>query len=228
VTTSEIAKPIFVSPNASETPAIKARRLLRSASNAAEHLETDVCELVTMRAWEVLGYTNFAEMWHGENGLACPTHVKALATVALAAEGMNTNRGRTAPNGHTLNDIADAVGFPNSGQKGRHVAGVLAQLRHGVPVDEVSAGGWVGAKARIAQYGDKEFTSRYRSRLKPRRMGKTDDELVNVSMNLPKRDTREIEEIARNAAVPNAEIYRQAVAEYLARYRASRMGGEPE
>jgi hypothetical protein len=199
--------------------AARAKQLLHLAADASKQLEESVRELVSMRAWDVLGYANLSEMWEAENGFKCPTYVKVLAVDALVAEGMR-NQGRrplgdrsgriyTPVNtGHTNADVALMVGMPTeeraergAGPHSNTVSSVRWQLREGITPDKVVLG---------------------KARPKARRIGKNQDELVNEGFNIVRRDADAIAEIARKGDVPKAEIYRQAVAEYLARYRASR------
>lgn len=204
----------------------RAKALLKSAAKAADQLESDVRELVAMRAWEVLGYEDFSEMWEEENGFEPPTLVQVLAIDALKDEGMNTRRGHAmqqagGPNGHTLAGIAEAVGVSTNNPTST-VHGILTQLRHGVPAEHVVKGSDRGQYERvIGEHGDRPYQPGY-ARPRSRRLGKASDELVNVGFNLIRSDADEIAKIAKQAAVPNADIYRQAVAEYLMRHRESR------
>lgn len=206
--------------------AIKAR--LKSAAKAADQLESDVRWLVSNRAWETLGYFNFSEMWEKENGYAPPAIAKMLAADALMQEGMNTSRGpnsgTTRKNGHTNTDVARAIGYAVHNQGGIEIAPSVAALRvqrdHGVPVERRSSDpGKSGAI--VGKYGDTPYV---RKRSSPRRSGKAPEELVSASAYVPRADDDAIAEIARQANVPKAEIYRQAVAEYLMRHRESRPG----
>jgi hypothetical protein len=215
----------------------RARQLLHSAAEASKQLEENVRELVAMRAWEVLGYTDVSEMWEKENGFKIPTHVLAIALTALVAEGVKAPRpgprpvpttvaGRRAQVETTRSnaDIARMLGMPVYNNKnGDYAPGVSCmriQLQHGVPPEKVSRGASHSlAKAKIELYGDRPYT---RQRPTPRRLGKALDEPVTEGFTIARREADEIGEIARQADVPKAEIYRQAVAEYLARYRASR------
>lgn len=211
-----------------EATVARARQLLHTAADASKQLEETVAELVAMRAWDVLGYKDFSEMWERENGFECPTYAKVLAVQALEdQEGRNTRTGapfsRSGPNGHTVSSIAKAVGIATqSDGRGGEISGFVTRARRqldaGVPADKVITGSHAGAISRnIDQYGT-------RARAKPRRLGKTPDESVQACVYLPRRDDDEIADIARNADVPKAEIYRQAVAEYLMRHRESRPG----
>lgn len=210
-----------------------ARRLLKSAANAAAQLESDVRALVAMRAWEVLGYENFSEMWEKENGFKCPPFVQVLAVDTFRQEGMRPQgmKSGTAPAAglHTNGDVGRMVGLPvteelnSSGAKiaRSHVAKtILRQLDHGVPPGKVVKGTGGTYRKVIEEHGTKPMQTRARPH--PRRLGKGPDEFVNESVYIVRRDADAIAEIARKADVTKSEIYRQAVAEYLARYRASR------
>lgn len=206
--------------NTSATVA-RARQLLHAAADASKQLEESVRELVAMRAWEVLGYEDFSEMWEKENGFPCPTLVQVLAVDALRREGMNSLRGRYAnpPNGHTRSSVAEAVGIRSKST----IDGMLAQLSHGVsPTHVVKAGGTSGRTTKdvIDAHGAMPYAPRARGQ--QRRQGAAPDDLVGLSSNVPRRLDDEIGEIARKADVPKAEIVRQALEEYAARYRESR------
>jgi hypothetical protein len=205
---------------------IRARQLLASAAKAVDQFEDAIRELVAMRAWVLLGYKDLAMMWEAENGFKCPTYAKVLGVEAMESEGMNTRTGansvRLGTNGHTLTDVAKAVGFPvqarGSDRPGKEnapaVSAVLKQLKAGVPADKVVSGGAASTiKNAIGKYGT-------RARNTNRRMGASPDELVSETVNLVKRDSDAISEIARKANVPKAEIYRQAVTQYLDRARS--------
>lgn len=213
----------------------RAKALLKSAAKAADQLESDVRELVAMRAWGVLGYENFSEMWEKENGYAAPSHVQVLAVMAIREEGMNTTRGPGANNEHTHVDVAKAVGLSVRSHQGRlskdgkrpvgafdhapQVSGIFKQLDHGVPPEHVAKhSGGAKVKANIDRFGSGDVP---RKRPQPRRMGKLPDELVSEGFTTTRREADEIAEIARKADTTKAEIYRQAVAEYLMRHRAS-------
>ncbi len=203
----------------------RARSLLRSAAKAVDAFEEAIRELVSMRAWVVLGYEDLAAMWDAETGFKCPTYAKVLAVQALEREGLNTARGFGADrkpvpsNGHTNLSIAKQVGLPvyAKGAKGSSspvVTQVRRQLDHGVPADKVLLGDAYSANRRIDEHGT-------RARGKPRRLGKGPDESVQAVIYLPRRNDDAISEMARKADVPKAEIYRQAVAEYLQRHNVS-------
>lgn len=198
----------------------KARALLKSASGAVKQLEDDVHELVTMRAWEVLDYENFSVMWEEECGFKPPTYVKALATDVLREEGLNSSKGSAKPNGHTVVDVAEMIGFPITldSRRGTEMSTAATafcqQLKAGVPPEKVVSSNSI-ARQNISEYGT-------RARQQPRRIGKLADERVPENFQLRRGDADAISEIARKANVSKAEIYRQAVAEYLQRYNESR------
>ncbi len=198
-----------------EAAVARARALLHVAAEASAQLEESVQLLVAMRAWDLLGYENFSEMWERENGFKCPTYVRILATIDVASEGMNTVRNCTTspPNGHRLSDVANLVGMGGKGTVSNQsaVSAILRQARAGVPAEHI----------RPSASSAPDIISRH-ARGVPRRMGASPDELVAENFGLPKRDADAIAEIARQANVPKAEIYRQAVAEYLMRHRESR------
>jgi hypothetical protein len=196
------------------------RARIQSAARAAKQLETDVRWLVKERAWEVLGYKDFSEMWQQENGFPAPTQAQVLVIDAFRVEGMSTSRGRNKPNGHTLGDVADSVGIPRSSTHG-----VLTQLRHGVPAENVMKGNsFAQFGDRIANFGRTPASPAHQRRAQPKRMGKAPNELVTAGFNITRADADAIADIARDAHVPAADIYRQAVAEYLMRHRESRPG----
>lgn len=200
----------------------RAKLLLKSAAKAADRLESDVRELVAMRAWEVLGYRDFSDMWEHQLGYKCPTYVQVLAVDAFRRAGMNTRKppfsGVYQPNGPTQVDVAKAVGLPvfagKTGENSSTTTNILTQLDTGVDPKNVTKNP-KRVDAVIEQHGT-------RARPKPRRLGKALDEMVQEGFGLRRSEAEEITEIARRAGVPKAEIYRQAVAEYLIRYRASR------
>ncbi len=204
----------------------RARELLKVAAGAEQTLRESVHELVTMRAWEVLRHENFSAMWLAENGYACPTQVQALAVEALVSEGINTAHSTKPPNGHTGVVIARFVGLPIESRSDRNVSErstvarqMVVQILHGVPADRVRRGNSGASRAAIAEHGT---VSHPNARPKPRRLGKSPDELVAEGFNLPRRDADEVAEVARQSNVPKAEIYRQAVAEYLDRLREAK------
>jgi hypothetical protein len=183
--------------------AIRAR--LRQAKNAAERLQEDVDWLVAERAWEILGYNNFSEMWMKENGFEPSTHIQVLAISSLAKEGMNVVRGPGNKTGHTRVDVAKMIGISihldsrNGNLRSPMVDGILSQLREGIPPERV--------------------IKDTRKRSRPRRIGKLANEYVPTSLYLRKWCVDEVAEIARASDVPNAEIYRQAIEEFLSRAR---------
>ncbi|MFC3454063.1 hypothetical protein [Amycolatopsis speibonae] len=199
----------------------RARSLLRSAAKAVDAFEEAIRELVAMRAWVVLGYKDLCVMWEAENGFKCPTYAKVLAVETLAAEGMNTRTGHAVrvhgPDGHTAAHVADLVGLPKAKSNGptgssRHVIAIRRQLDAGVPAKDV------GLSPHTAAANLHKFA---KSRPKPRRIGKAPDEFVNEGFAIPRRDADAVAEVAREADVPKAAIYRQAVAEYLQRHNVS-------
>lgn len=197
----------------------RARQLLHSAAEASKQLEENVRELVAMRAWDVLGYENFSEMWEEENGFAPPSLVRVLAVAEiLRAEPMRPTSGPLDErHGLTNADVAEAVGLTNI----THVTAIKRQLEHGVLPGNVALT-LESVPARIAKFGSIPYEPPRRGQ--PRRRGAAPDDLVDESFKLRRRDADAVDDIAKTAAVPTtkSEIYRQAVAEYLARYRASR------
>lgn len=200
------------------------RRLVRSLGNDVKGIAAKVPEIVKRRAWEVLGYENFPEMFEAENGFMPPTYLDVLVVEALAAEGMRgpgVKNGDKRASGHREADIARMAGLPIYHEPGRRkdsspmVGAIRRQLSAGVRPERVIKGSAPGVRRNIEQHGA-------RARSKPRRMGKSPDELVSVGLNLPRRDADAIAEIARSWDLPNTEIYRQAVAEYLARHRTAK------
>lgn len=196
----------------------KAKRLLKSAVRAVETLAEDVAELTRMRAWQVMGYPNFSDMWEAETGFSCPPPVKVMAVTAMANEGMVT-RGRPRKDGTrsglTPADIASAIGYGVYERDGKttspQVGVILYQYRNGVPVDLISAGSdHTRAQEVVRLHG------RARSTKRPS-LGAGPDDMISCSVNLRRRDRDSIRDIARKAGVPDSEIYRQAIAEYLAR-----------
>lgn len=207
-----------------------ARELLASAAKAADQLENDVRQLVSMRAWEVLGYDNFSAMWRSENGFQCPTHVRTLVVLALSDEGMDTRKGACRyleePNGHRTADIAEMAGMTVkpvrdkegniTGRGSGAVSAVLRQHKAGVPPEHIVQNDnhrWQNKK--IEQFGDTELS--HRKRPQPRRMGRLPEETVTEGFTLPRSVADEVSEIARNSDTTKADIYRQAITEYLSR-----------
>lgn len=201
------------------------RELLKSAARAAEQLDSDVRELVTARAWDVLGHDTFTAMWQAEVGYDCPRVVQVIAVDTLRLEGMTTRRGPVGGvwqhDGHTQVGIAEMIGLsvytnPKNGNRSAgQVTGIIQQLEHGVPAEHV-------VKATGPKMHEAIETWGTRKRARPRRIGKAPDELVHDGLYVPRRDLDALTEIARQADVPRAEIYRQAIAEYLARWRETR------
>ncbi|MGH2868243.1 MAG: hypothetical protein ACRDNK_11845 [Solirubrobacteraceae bacterium] len=218
----------------------RARRLLRSAAKAVDEFEDAIRELVEMRAWTVLGYDNLADMWEKENGFKCPSYAKVLAVEAMSSEGMNTRVGnsfkRLGPNGHSTATIADQVGMSKSVRLNGHTASsaqvgsIMRQLDHGVPANKIMTTAHSGRiRENIVNNGTQELhTRRSHARPIPRRHGKSASELVSVSVNVLKRYDVAMGEVARKADVPKAEIYRQAVTEYLDRHGISAFYGQAD
>lgn len=183
------------------------RARLQSAARAAKQLETDVRWLVKERAWDVLGYTNFSEMWEKENGFECPTVVVTLAVKAVMdTHDVQDRRGVPRRGALRAADVADLIGLPSivnprtGSRQSSAASDIMAQLRDGTPPELV----------------------RKVKRGRSKRHGKLPTDLILKSIYLVKFQADEVTEIARKADLPDAEIYRQAVAEYLARYRESR------
>lgn len=202
------------------------RARVQSAARAAKQLETDVRWLVKERAWEVLGYENFAEMWDMENGFRMPTHVEVLAVDTLRVEGMRpqgVKNGDKRVGGHRTSDVARMIGMPvyqgdsDGKERSPTVRAIIRQLDAGVPADRVTKSNGRDVLRTIENHGT-------RARQHSRRIGKGPDELVLEGFNVRRGDADEVAQIAREADVPKAEIYRQFVAEGLARYRESRPG----
>lgn len=207
--------------NQAKVNACKAR--LDQAIKAAGDLESSVRWLVKERAWEVLGYPNLSDMWEAHAGHKCPTHVKAIAVDAMRHEGMNSVAGGPGGgiDGHTVGDVAEAIGLPTYPLRSGNVSsstasGMIRQLESGVPPAQVRATGSSAVQNRVIQeHGT-------RARQHPRRSGASPTDLVSASVLVQRQDDDAVAEIARKADVPKAEIYRQAVAEYLMRHRESR------
>lgn len=190
------------------------RARIQSAVKAAKQVESDIRWLVKERAWEVLGYENFSAMWAAECGFAAPPFIRIVAANAMMDEGMNSNHPKIAPNGHLQKDIAKAIGFKtsitNKGSEGSSTVSALDnQRRDGIPLRE-----------QRMNYRTAHTTMR--ARATPRRTGKGPQELVHESVNVVRADADAIDKIARESHVPKAEIYRQAISEYLMRHRESR------
>ncbi|MCU1687827.1 MAG: hypothetical protein JWQ81_8566 [Amycolatopsis sp.] len=197
---------------------IRARQLLASAAKAVDQFEDAIRELVTMRAWVLLGYKDLAMMWEAENGFKCPTYAKALAVEVYEEEGMLSPGGDVRRQGHRSADVAKAVGLPfHTNSKGNEsstqVTSMRSQLAAGVPAKHVVSTGGNPARKAIDSYGT-------RARSHVRRSGVGPDEMVSESFHLVRREADAISEIARKANVPKAEIYRQAVTQYLERARS--------
>jgi hypothetical protein len=195
----------------------RARELLHTAADASKKLEQSVRELVTMRAWEVLGHKNFCEMWKSEHGYGCPPQAQIVAVDTLRQEGMTSDPLKNTKDGFTQTEVAAMVGVQPD------VAGLIVkQLDHGVPISNVIR--TRTSTEAFADHVNANGTVPYlpRKRPQPRRMGKAPHELVSISGRVERWMDDDIADIAREADVPKAEIVRQAVAEYLARHRASR------
>lgn len=211
-----------VTPNT--TDIARARHLLTSAAKAVGAFEGAIRELVALRAWELLGYENLSVMWETENGFKCPTYAKVLAVEALESEGVNTRTGFAyrayGPDGHITAEVALAVGLPtHTRPNGTVVSSTLksvrAQLAAGVPADRV-----------VFRTENRRSIEKYGTRA--RRTGENLDERVQEGFHIVRRDADAITEIARRADVPKSEIYRQAVAEFLARHAESHGGTDDD
>lgn len=189
-----------------EAVVARARQLLHAAADASKQLEESVRELVAMRAWEALGYENFSDMWEIENGFACPTYIQVLAV-------------EEASKRHPASTVAKNIFPAHLGDRAKTVRGIQDQLEAGVPLAEVIKGGRHsdGVINKIARYND-----RVQARPRPRRVGTLPEEMVSEGFNIQRVFADQVADIARHADVPKAEIYRQAVAEYLMRHRESR------
>jgi hypothetical protein len=127
----------------------------------------------------------------------------------------------------TINTMIGLPVFTNdhgSRYPGQVVRRVFQQLDAGVPPEKVVKGTDSKSVARAIQAHGDGLPQHMRRRPQPRRMGAAPDELVPESFSLFRAEADEIADIARKADVPKAEIYRQAVAEYLMRHRESRPG----
>lgn len=194
----------------------RARSLLRSAAKAVDAFEDAIRELVAMRAWAVLGYKDLAAMWEAENGFNCPTYAKVLAFAEYLKEGVVKKKIA----GLSLAEIACELGVPTSTSGGRYhatsptLSSFKRQIEAGVPLQYVVSASGIQLSRVIEAHGA-------RARAIPRRHGKLPDEPVSDSIYLARREADQIAELAREADVPKAEIYRQAVAEYLQRHNVS-------
>jgi hypothetical protein len=193
---------------ATKAQVIKAKALVKRAGGAAQQLEADVRELVTMRAWDILGYENFSVMWEVENGFKCPRFVVVVAIDELT-DGVDRGRGRPKAGTTHMTHLQAAELL---GQRRSTVAGVSQQIREGVPLSAATLTSGPAAHRVISLHG----------RAKPQRRGKMPEEKVMVGFHIERFAADEIARIASAADVPNAEIYRQAVHEYLARHKESR------
>lgn len=202
----------------------KAKRLLKSAVKAAETLAEDVAELIRMRAWEVMGYPNFSDMWEAETGFKCPRQVQVLAGVAVIGNREIHNRTGIAPSGKvTRKEIAETIGFTgNPSSDNAYATHLVNQVNAGVPSGKIILSDIGRVRDNIGAYGT-------RARPQPRNLGAGENDLVQIGFQIRRGDADAITEIARKAAVPNAEIYRQAVAEFLARVGGTfQIGAEAE
>lgn len=185
----------------------RAKRLLTSAGTAAERLREDIAELVEMRAWQVLGYPNFPDMWEAEVGYKCPRAVLIMGVESIRGE-RGSNRTVQYSDGLKNHDIAVMFGLrlnDDNDNKSSVVSAIFRQLDAGVePGNVVLRSGGVFVKQAIA-------------RAQPRRLGAAPDEPVTFGFQLPRKYDDAMDGIARDRDVPKAEIYRQAVADYLAR-----------
>lgn len=193
---------------------IKAKALITKAATAANELQDSVRELVTMRAWTVLGYESFAAMWKAEAGFDCPKFVKILAVLTMVDEGVNTRQPGSVrvhgPDGHTNVEISQAIGYAPQA-----ISTIISQRAAGVPAEKMSSN-TSGARIAVATHGTG------RARQQARRVGKNPNELVHEGFMIIRRDADRIADVAADADVPKSEIYRQAIAEYLARLDASK------
>lgn len=216
----------------------EARRLFRSAAgdfDAWKRFEDTVRQIVSSRAWRVIGYENFGEAWKGENGHRCPQEAKALAITVMADEGLNTKFGGGTPNGHTIGSIAQAIGYTVQQGKGgptcATVSKILRQHRYGVPPDKMlSTGngydGNRGVEDNIAEHGDPELVAKNpprkpkKSPTKPqnRRTGKSESEYVDDNLSVLKWQSRAVEALARHYGWGyRVNGYRQAIQEMLSK-----------
>lgn len=204
--------------------ATKAKALLKSAAGAAKQLESDITELVTMRAWEILDAPNFSEMWLRECGFNVPRVVLVIGVLTLESEGMNTTPGRwvdrNGRNGHTSGDIARMLGMPSNTlntQSSKSVLSAIAQIKAGVPLEEVRPGAGSRRQSElIGEYGNPTV------RKGNRQLGAGPEDLVPIHGSVARRDKDSIERIAREANVNPTAIVRQAILEYLLRIEESR------
>jgi hypothetical protein len=192
------------------------RTILIRAAGTAKRLELDILELVSVRAWNILGYDNFKVMWESEIGFEVPQAVRGIAVDCMVREGLNTlptggkgaNRNMRETNGHTFVDLEMSLGFNRSA-----VGSMARQISEGVP-PEKTISTWNTPRVQRNIEGNST-----RKRPGHIRIGKGPNEFVNPGFNVRRTVSDDIAEIARQADVPKAEIYRAAIDEYLQRYR---------
>jgi Ribbon-helix-helix protein, copG family len=179
---------------------------LRSAAKSRDQLQSDVEWIVTNKAWEVVGHPNFTALWESELGFTCPTLVKILAIQVFKGK-TRVGSGALRPGMVSAADIAKQLGLSHvlNSRTGRpqseSVSAVLAQLHAEISPEDITLN---------------------KRRATSRRMGKLPSDLVLESVYVIKSDVDRVDRIARESDVPKSEIYRQAIAEYLARHDASR------
>lgn len=190
--------------------AARAKALLKSAAGAAKQLEADVTELVTMRAWTVLGYENFREMWLQECGFKWPIIVQAYGVKALLP-GMNRSGG--VVDGTTAAEAASMLGHPiqnfRDGSSGSTTFTALArQLRAGVPPENASTSPSY-VKAIINKYGN---PTKRRANVE---LGAGPNELVGVTLHLPRKYKDAIKAIANDRNTTPTTIARDVLMAYV-------------
>jgi hypothetical protein len=197
----------------------EAKRRIKRVGTAAKQLEDDLKWIANNKAWDLLGYGNFSEMFEGENGYACPPVLKRLIAFALFDEGMNTRNAASVrhhgPDGHTQASIAKAVGYgtytANGGTGASEVRTLLRQYE-------------VGIDPRDATTGVHEGRNKVRARAANRSVGAGPDDLVNSGLYLPKRvrDWYNHEAATAITPVPTAELYRQVLIAHMDKVEAGR------
>lgn len=203
------AVPFGVEPVTGNPPMTKdeIRDLVHRAGDAAERLEQMVRELVEVRAWEVLGYENFVAMWEGENGDKASSLVKVIVTLALADEGMNTRRAARVRDGHTQGEVAQMVGEGFLRRRNYAESPIVRSV-----LDQREAG--VATK-------DIKFSANYHTvaRAKNRLIGnsKGPHELVPTGINIYAWQKDAMSQTASDEDVPDTEIYRRAIDQFLAK-----------